>query len=676
MQKNERNWIMNIPGKILSKVIFALNLILIPVFIYPQNKTMFNNAVKLREEGRLHEAVDILEQARKKDKKNINILFELARTHAKIGMDQYSLSNRLKATRYFEEALEIEPKHDSLLFEYAKLRNWQGFKWNAEQIYKKLIENDSTNIKAYIELSKNLAEQAEWRKNMYDADTTGPGYISYEKFSRENFDKAENLLERAVLVDSTDSDIYYELGMLHLINENWNEMEKLFRRAVKFNPEFKDAYLGLGYTLYRKGEITRAGDEYEKAKNLMEDDELALMESFEKIFNPETESNSAFWTARNPSYLLDFNLRKLEHYSRVAFANLKFSKPRMNLPGWKSERGWVYIRFGKPVMITKRAPNVNIPAKEIWRYENFSFIFEDAFFSRNFTLVNRSKQQYDDIVRQTPDLYKNPYDDIKIDFPYYIAGFKGENGFLEMEVYYTIPYADIPDEKKKDRSSFDVDQGVYVFDRDWNELYKSEGFTMMPVLPGMTGYTSMLVLKSRPGGYYFVIEFKDKKNAFFGQKKLKIKGIAADVSLEMSDLLVGVPEDRITTFTGKAGKYDIIPRPSLIFEENIIKIYFEVYNLSLKNTRTDFTVNLSVSLPETEKKGLSWLAGKIAGLFRKKQEAVITNTYNYDGQTVNEKIPLTVDITTLKSHDYILIVEVIDNNTGKKASSERLFQVK
>ena len=668
---------MGLMRKLFKTWIITLNFLLIPVFIYSQNNDdKLNNAVKLREEGKLHEAVDILEEAAKNDKKNVQILFELARTHAQIGMDQYSLSNRLKATRYFEEALEIEPKHDSLLFEYAKLKNWQGFKWNAEQIYKKLIEKDPSNIKAYIELSKNLAEQAEWRKNMYDTDTTSPGYISYEKFSRENFDKAENLLERAVLVDSTDSDIYYELGILHLINENWDEMEKLFRRAVKFNPEFKDAYLGLGYTMYRKGEITRANDEFEKAKALMEDDELALMESFEKVFDSEAESNSAFWTSRNPSYLLDFNLRKLEHYSRVAYANIKFSKPRRNLPGWKSERGWVYIRFGKPVMITKRAPNVKITAKEIWRYENFSFILEDTYFSRNFTLVNRSKQLYDDIVRETPDTYTNPYNNIRIDFPYYISGFKGENGILEMEVYYTIPYGNIPDDKKRDRSSFEVDQGVYVFDRDWNELYKSEDYKMMPVLPGMTGYTSMLVLKSRPGGYYFVIEFKDRKNAFFGQKKLDIEGIAADVTLEMSDLLVGVPADEISIYVGKAGEYLIDPRPSLIFDENIIKIYFEIYNLSLKNNGTDFTVNLSVSLPKTGKKGLSWLADKVAGLFRKKQEAVITNTYNYDGQTTTEKIPLTVDITTLKPRDYTLIVEVIDNNTGEKASSERIFQVK
>ena len=52
-----------------------------------------------------------------------------------------------------------------------------------------------------------------------------------------------------------------------------------------------------------------------------------------------------FWSRRNPAPGDALNPLKEEHYRRIAFANERFAAA---VPGWKSDRGRVYIVFGPP----------------------------------------------------------------------------------------------------------------------------------------------------------------------------------------------------------------------------------------------------------------------------------------------------------------------------------------
>ncbi|UCF36640.1 MAG: GWxTD domain-containing protein [Acidobacteriota bacterium] len=55
-----------------------------------------------------------------------------------------------------------------------------------------------------------------------------------------------------------------------------------------------------------------------------------------------------FWFRRDPSPMTSENEFKAEHYRRIAFANERFSA---GLPGWKSDRGRIYIIHGEPAEI-------------------------------------------------------------------------------------------------------------------------------------------------------------------------------------------------------------------------------------------------------------------------------------------------------------------------------------
>ncbi len=69
-----------------------------------------------------------------------------------------------------------------------------------------------------------------------------------------------------------------------------------------------------------------------------------------------------FWSRRNPAPDQNENPMKEEHYRRIAFANEHFGA---GMPGWRNDRGRVYIVLGPPDEIESHAGN---PPKEIWRY--------------------------------------------------------------------------------------------------------------------------------------------------------------------------------------------------------------------------------------------------------------------------------------------------------------------
>lgn len=69
-------------------------------------------------------------------------------------------------------------------------------------------------------------------------------------------------------------------------------------------------------------------------------------EAFRKLATDEEREQfiEAFWRRRDPDPDTDENEFKEEYYERIAYANEKFAS---GIPGWKTDRGRIYIMFGK-----------------------------------------------------------------------------------------------------------------------------------------------------------------------------------------------------------------------------------------------------------------------------------------------------------------------------------------
>ena len=81
----------------------------------------------------------------------------------------------------------------------------------------------------------------------------------------------------------------------------------------------------------------------EDVRWIITDEERA---AFKQLSNDEERDNfiEAFWQRRDPTPDTEENEYKEEHYQRIAYSNEHFAA---GVPGWKTDRGRIYIVFGK-----------------------------------------------------------------------------------------------------------------------------------------------------------------------------------------------------------------------------------------------------------------------------------------------------------------------------------------
>jgi len=80
---------------------------------------------------------------------------------------------------------------------------------------------------------------------------------------------------------------------------------------------------------------------------------------------------SAFWKQRNPNPNLPENEFKKEHYRRFEYANQWFGRESPG-PGWRTDRGRIYILLGEPKQIDRHESVTGLCPMQIWFYEGMA----------------------------------------------------------------------------------------------------------------------------------------------------------------------------------------------------------------------------------------------------------------------------------------------------------------
>ena len=114
-----------------------------------------------------------------------------------------------------------------------------------------------------------------------------------------------------------------------------------------------------------------------------------------------------FWARRNPDPQARENAFKEEHYRRLAYANKRFGD---GAPGWKTDRGRIYIKYGPPSEIAVNLSGgtfnteygqikVAFPS-EYWRYrhiegvgDNITILFTDRTGTGDYRVYSPSSEQ-------------------------------------------------------------------------------------------------------------------------------------------------------------------------------------------------------------------------------------------------------------------------------------------
>lgn len=134
---------------------------------------------------------------------------------------------------------------------------------------------------------------------------------------------------------------------------------------------------------------------------IIQPDERAV---FLKLTTDQERENfiEQFWLKRDPSPGAAENEFREEHYRRIAYANVHFMVPDGRLPGWKTDRGRIYIVYGPP-----DAAN-SLDARAIqWTYRyiegagnNVTLVFEDTQGNGDFRLTKEPGAPQGDVPKE------------------------------------------------------------------------------------------------------------------------------------------------------------------------------------------------------------------------------------------------------------------------------------
>ncbi len=117
---------------------------------------------------------------------------------------------------------------------------------------------------------------------------------------------------------------------------------------------------------------------------------IAEPDELKKLKKAEEEDRNRlwkeFWDMRDPTPGTDRNEAEEEHFERVEYANKHFS---CGIEGWRTDRGRIYIKYGKPDEIESHPFEINQPPYEIWYYysKKQRFVFVDKHGFGDYILV-------------------------------------------------------------------------------------------------------------------------------------------------------------------------------------------------------------------------------------------------------------------------------------------------
>ncbi len=151
----------------------------------------------------------------------------------------------------------------------------------------------------YMEMNMPKKAVGEYLQSMFKKDVNIKSYLGVSRAYRElqQYDKAVKHLEKAKKTSAFDYEIYYELGLCHLLNSDFYLANKNFRKTIKLNPDFYDSQIQLAIS-----------------HELMDEPEMAF-----KIYEKIIEENPYHIVAHNHKAGLLMTFGEFEEAARVFF---------------------------------------------------------------------------------------------------------------------------------------------------------------------------------------------------------------------------------------------------------------------------------------------------------------------------------------------------------------------
>ncbi|MEO0741587.1 MAG: GWxTD domain-containing protein [Bacteroidota bacterium] len=557
----------------------------------------------------------------------------------------------------------------------------------------------------------------------------GAGTLDLSVRAERAYDRAIGHLNAALDYDPRRYSIYEQLMSLYALADDYETaLDDLTEMYVQF-PEDTKMWLFLGMANHRVQRFDAAARCFDRAFGLMSDDEEAAFEDLTLILPPsEVAAYQAdpdafarrFWTSQNPRLLTPYNERKLEHYSRLTYADLLYRSDDLALRGWQTERGELHVRYGVPQMdivvigdfaealgnfgrntadpIWQQSLRMAEQANRfnIWDYGDFRFVFEDPLRNGEFTLYSPPADVFGDAgagfvdrldyviqaretVRETPERYAYEPPGRQVELPFLVNSFRGGDGRSDVYLHYGIPLAAAPD-ANADVVDLTIRTGAFLVDDTYDVVHERRRTlyglktTQVRSFEGVTLWADTQAMEADPGEHEISIEFETAAGGASAvqRRPLSVPDYTGS-DLALSDLLLAFRVEEtdpgIQARTGEIVRRDLVidPAPWAVFRtDQPIYLYFEVYNLAQEGGQARYEVEAGLA-PKDTSRGIARLFKSIFGGSEQGVAVQFPVSINDsdDGQYV------ILDASEQEAGLYTLALRVRDTVTGETVETDR-----
>jgi len=420
-----------------------------------------------------------------------------------------------------------------------------------------------------------------------------------------------------------------------------------------------------------------------------------------------------FWRIRDPNPATPENEFKAEYYRRIASAN-KFLTSSA-IPGWRTDRGRIYILLGPPNEIHQDfRPSDSFPtssyvtyaAREVWTYmglpgKKLPYTLEFTFVDRlgmghyvleqNVRMGDEGMAPYDlssmhfqfDYMENLAEVMKTPFENLNklqgiittqftydlIPLKYSLFYLKGAERDTYMPLVIEMPYANLPNKKIEDKYYFaltllinisnKLGQIIHQRSKDINFNYAQAELDAL----SDKELQIQTFLSLEPEAYKIHLLVLDNFSGKIGtiHQEISVPEFEKD-DLALSDIILShrpYETDRKVP-TGKRDSLErIFSEVNEIFSpDQELNIYFEIYNLTLgpESGRNDFSIEY---------------------LFFLNKDMIVHISPSRSSPTNqnNCRVQVSFQLRNFKPGIYRLQVKVVDRISGKSTDKDSEFIV-
>jgi GWxTD domain-containing protein len=511
-------------------------------------------------------------------------------------------------------------------------------------------------------------------------------YVSRDGYARSERDKAIGHLRLALGDEYDSAAAFSKLSLVLTMEGDFDALQDLADQRVEDAPLDARAWMVRGMSAVAGKQEREAQRSFERALALMTEAEAELIRSTgtlllqDHVFAPESGD---LWESLDPRLLTDENERKLEHFARLTYSDLRFGDESSGTRGWDTDPGGVIVRYGVP--LAEAQNTTRFDRYFVFHYGDLWFKFMDlakagrpTFYSpklapvqASFDAVEDARDDFDlisrEAFRQVPQRFVYDRGGTRVAFPALASAFRGRNGETDLFVAYGVPREPGSDQRV-------TETGVFILThRGRVGEYRStgpRGFDVQGSRQSLEVFGGSVPVA--PGEYTISVEFEMNQGSRVGFQR--IPGHARNmIGFTVGDLVLAylVEEGTGATQTGdfnlERGGFSLRAAPWGVFERGEpIYVYFELYGLTVgRDGKYGYELEAVLADEPPEEGEFS-----LSAIFRRSEYAVSVR-YSVTARGESDQQYVILDTSGAKEGTYLVALRLTDGATGATATSHR-----